>query len=181
MIRIPVPSRRPRLTALAGATALGLTTLGVVVPMASASSPPPECRTVDLGFTLKAGSPGAGQRYATVVLTDVSGHSCSVTGYGGLGLLGFPGQGVPTDLRRQASPAQATVVLSPGQSARSLLHWSVIPSAGEPSAVCEPSAATAVLTPPDETTSALRAWSFGQVCAHGLIQQNAYVAGSAAF
>src|SRR6185312_679481 len=99
MITFPVPTRRLRVAALAGGTALGLAALGfVVVPAASASSPTPECRTADLGVTLKAGSPGAGQRYATVVLTDVSGHSCTVTGYGGLGLLGSPGQGVPTDL-----------------------------------------------------------------------------------
>ena len=182
MIRLPVPPHRLRVAALAGATALGLAALGfVVVPAAAASGPPPECRTADLAFALKPGSPGAGQRYATVVLTDVSGHSCSVTGYGGLGLLGSPGQGVPTDLVRQSSPAPGTVVLAPGQSARSLLHWSAIPSAGEPSGGCEPTAATAVVTPPDETTSALRSWSFGPVCGHGLIQQNAYVAGSAAF
>jgi hypothetical protein len=170
-----------RVAAAAGATALGLTGLGfAVVPAASASSTP-ECRTVDLGFTLKAGSPGAGQRFATVVLTNAGGHTCSVTGYGGLGLLGKPGQGVPTDLRRQPSPAPRTVVLAPGRSARSLLHWSVIPGPGEPSAVCEPIAATAAITPPDETTAALRAWTLGQVCEHGLISQNAYVAGSAAF
>jgi hypothetical protein len=38
-----------------------------------------------------------------------------------------------------------------------------------------------VVTPPDETTSLLRSWSLGVVCQHGRIDQNAYVAGSAAF
>jgi hypothetical protein len=130
---------------------------------------------------LKAGSPGAGQRYATVVLTNTSGRTCTVRGYGGLALLGAPRQGVPTDLRRVASPAPATVTLTPGRSARSLLHWTVIPATNENGRTCEPTAVAVVVTPPNQTTAAVRPWTFGPVCQHGLIQQNAYVAGSAAF
>jgi len=44
-----------------------------------------------------------------------------------------------------------------------------------------PTATGVVVTPPDQTTALLRPWSFGPVCQHGLIQQNAYVAGSAPF
>jgi hypothetical protein len=173
--------RRVRMAALAATAALavgGIT--AAVAPAASAAGGPPECRTVDVGAQLKAGSPGAGQRYATVVLTNTSGHSCTVTGYGGLALLGAPAQGVPTDLRRVPSPAPSTVTLVPGASARSLLHWTVVPATDE-GAVCEPTARTVVVTPPDETTSLLRSWSLGVVCQHGRIDQNAYVAGSAAF
>ena len=53
------------------------------------------------------------------------GRTCTVGGYGGLALLGSPGQGVPTDVRRNASPAPTTLSLPPGGSARSLLHWTV--------------------------------------------------------
>jgi hypothetical protein len=170
------------LTATVGAGVLGVGTLGAAAAQAtSATGTTTECRTVDLSAQLKAGSPGAGQRYATVVLTNVSGHTCTVTGYGGLGLLGAPGQGVPTDLRRVPTPAPATVSLAPGASARSLLHWTVIPATDEPGTVCEPTAVTVVVTPPDQTTAALRPWTFGPVCQHGRIDQNAYVAGSAAF
>ena len=105
----------------------------------------------------------------------------AVTGYGGLALLGAPGQGVPTDLRRVSSPAPHTVVLAPGASARSLLHWGAVSAGDENGAACEPTATGVVVTPPDQTTALLRPWSFGPVCQHGLIQQNAYVAGSAAF
>jgi hypothetical protein len=98
-----------------------------------------------------------------------------------LGLLGAPRQGVPTDLRRVASPAPTTVTLAPGGSVRSLLHWTVIAAGDEPGATCEPTAATVVVTPPNQTTALLRPWTFGPVCQHGLISQNAYVAGSAAF
>jgi hypothetical protein len=147
----------------------------------AALNTPRACRTVDLEFTLKAGNPGAGQRFATVVATNVSGTPCFIHGYGGLALLGAPAEGVPTDLRREPRPAAGTVTLAAGASARSLLHWTVIPAPDEPAVACEPTAPTVVVTPPGETTSAIRRWSFGPVCQHGRIDQNAYVAGGGAF
>jgi Protein of unknown function (DUF4232) len=174
--------RRARAVVLSATAVLGAGALGAAIaPTASAAAGPSQCRTADLSAQLKPGSPGAGQRYATVVLTNTSGHTCTVTGYGGLALLGAPGQGVPTDLRRAPAPAPVTVPLAPGRSARSLLHWTVIPGANEPGAVCERTAVTVVVTPPGRTTAALRPWTFGPVCQHGRIDQNAYVAGSGAF
>jgi hypothetical protein len=173
---------RMRAIGLAAAAMLGMGLIGAAAaPAAGASPTTPACTTADLSARLLPGSPGAGQRYATVVLTDTGGRTCTVTGYGGLALLGAPGQGVPTDLRRVASPAPHPVTLSPGGSARSLLHWGAVPAADESGAACEPAATGVVVTPPDQTTALLRPWSFGPVCQHGLIQQNAYVAGSAAF
>jgi hypothetical protein len=168
-----------------GIAVLGLGAAAVsLAPFAGATTTAtttPQCSTADLSAQLKAGSPGAGQRYATVVLTNTSGRTCTVYGYGGLGLLGAPRQGVPTDLRRVPSPAPATVTLSPGGSARSLLHWTIVPASDENATTCQPTAVTAVVTPPNQTTSALRPWTFGVVCQHGAIYQNAYVPGSAAF
>jgi hypothetical protein len=173
---------KARAIGLVGAAALGIGLLSAAAaPAAGASSTTAECSTATLTARLLPGSPGAGQRYATVVLTNTGGRTCSVTGYGGLALLGAPGQGVPTDLRRVASPAPQTVTLAPGVSARSLLHWTVVPAVDENGAACEPTATGVVVTPPDQTSALLRPWSFGAVCQHGLIQQNAYVAGSTAF
>jgi hypothetical protein len=174
-------TRTSRRAVLAVALVVGLGTLGMASGSAAgATSTTAQCSTADLSAQLKAGSPGAGQRYATVVLTNTSTHACTMGGYGGLGLLGAPGQGVPTDLRRVATPAPATLTVSPGGSVRSLLHWTVIPASDEP-ATCEPTATTVAVTPPNQTTAFLRPWVFGPVCQHGLIWQNAYVAGSAAF
>jgi Protein of unknown function (DUF4232) len=171
--------RRTVIALATGALALGV--VGFAVPSASgATGATAQCSTADLAAQLKAGSPGAGQRYATIVLTNTSGRTCTVGGYGGLALLGAPGQGVPTDLRRAPSPAPTTVTLGPGASARSLLHWTVIQAVDE-GATCEPTAVTVVVTPPNQTTAALQPWTFGPVCQHGRIDQNAYVAGSAAF
>ena len=81
--------RRVRAAALSATAVLGAGALGAAIaPAASAAAGPSECRTADLSVQLKPGSPGAGQRYATVVLTNTSGHTCTVTGYGGLALLG---------------------------------------------------------------------------------------------
>jgi hypothetical protein len=166
------------MTVLAG-MAVAVLAVGLLAPTGAAAAPG-QCATANLGVQLKAGSPGAGQRYATIVLTNTRGRTCTVGGYGGFALLGAPGQGVPTDLRRVASPAPTTVTLVPGGSARSLLHWTVVP-AGDEGSTCEPTAITVVVTPPNQTTAALRPWTMGPVCQHGLIWQNAYVAGSAAF
>lgn len=174
--------RRIRRAALAGAGLLAVGGLGLAAaPTAGAVTTTPQCSTADLATQLKGGGAAAGQRYATVVLTNTSGHACTVHGYGGLALLGGPRQGVPTDLRRGASPAPGTVTLAPGASARSLLHWAVVPAVDENAFTCEPTAVTVVVTPPNQTTAALRPWTFGPVCQHGRIDQNAYVAGSSAF
>ena len=171
---------RPAIAAAVGALALGV--VGFAVPPASgATGAPPRCSTPDLAAQLKGGGAAAGQRYATIVLTNTSGRTCTVHGYGGMALLGAPGQGVPTDLRRNAAPAPTTVSLTPGASARSLLHWAVVPAVDENGFTCQPTAVTAVVTPPNQTTAALRPWTFGMVCQHGRIYQNAYVPGSAAF
>jgi hypothetical protein len=169
------------MTVLAGIAVLAVAVLavGLLAPTGAAAAPG-QCATANLGVQLKAGSPGAGQRYATMVLTNRGTDTCTVYGYGGMALLGAPGQGVPTDLRRVASPAPTTVTLVPNGSARSLLHWTVVP-AGDEGSTCEPTAVTVVVTPPNQTTAALRPWTMGPVCQHGLIWQNAYVAGSAAF
>jgi hypothetical protein len=182
MTRTPVFRTRRVRTLLVGAlvAGAGIAAAGPAAGAISSSAAPAQCSTANLSAQLKPGSPGAGQRYATIVLTNTSGSTCTVHGYGGMALLGAPGQGVPTDLRRVATPAPGTVTLAPGGSARSLLHWTVIQAANE-TAACQPTATAVVVTPPNQTTAALRPWTFGVVCQHGLIQQNAYVAGSAAF
>jgi hypothetical protein len=176
------PTHRTRQVAIAATAVLALGWLGLAgAPQAGAAAAPGRCTTADLAVQLKPGSPGAGQRYATVVLTNTGSSSCTVHGYGGLALLGAPAQGVPTDLRRVAQTTPGTVLLPPGGSARSLLHWTVVPADDETGPTCQPTATAVVLTPPNETTAVLRPWTFGPVCQHGLIQHNAYVAGSAAF
>lgn len=143
-----------------------------------ASAGPGKCTTSDLTAALVEGSPGAGQRYATIVLTNRSTAKCTVYGYGGMQLLTADNKPVPTTMVR-VQPAPKTNTLAPGGAASSQLHWTAIPGAGEPqTAACEPTADHALVTPPDETHSITVHWSLGAVCNKGTIQQQPYVAGT---
>jgi hypothetical protein len=138
------------------------------------------CTAADVSARLVPGSPGAGQRYAYLVLTNTSGHDCLVRGFGGMQLYAADGRQVPTHLHRAAAPAPTDVVLAHGESASSMLHWTVVPSGDEPArGPCEPEATSAQVTPPDETHSLTVPWRLGVVCGHGSIEQRAYAAGLA--
>ncbi len=180
---------RRRTVALTGAAALaagtlaltGVTALAGPAAAAGGAGTPPTCTTAELTGQVLAGSPGAGQRYGTLVLTDTGHRTCAVTGYGGMALLGAPGEGVPTDLQRVPGRPVRPVVLAPGSSARSSLHWTVVPADDENGMSCEPVAPTVAITPPDQTSALLVPWGLGAVCQHGAIQQDPYVPGSTAF
>jgi hypothetical protein len=133
------------------------------------------CHTSELTAHLVQGGAGAGQRYATLILTDTGGQSCTIHGYGGLGLVDSSGHAVPTTQVRSATPAPTTVLLTPGTSVHSDLHWGAVPGLGEPqSGNCEPPAASLRVIPPDETDYLAVPWNLGSVCEHGSIDQQAY-------
>ena len=134
------------------------------------------CHTSMLSARVVLGQPGAGQRYADLVLTNTSGASCRVYGYPGMQLLGASGGHIPTAVERQ--PGTATLVtLAPGQQASSLLHWTIVPGTGEGSP-CEPTASGLVVTPPDETAPLHTSWPGGTVCQHGQISATPFQPGA---
>lgn len=136
-----------------------------------------KCDVNDVRARIVTGNPGAGQRYAAIVLTNSGSTPCTVYGYGGMQLENSAGK-VPTNLERTA-PSPKTVTLIPNGSASSLVHWTVIPSGSESSTgACEPTATTALVTPPDETHTLKVAWNLGPVCGKGTIQQDPYVPGT---
>jgi uncharacterized protein DUF4232 len=160
-----IPRRRFSLAGLAiAAGALSL------APAAHAA-PPARCATGSLSVELRPGSPGAGQRYATILLVNRSRATCRTAGYVGLGLLGRHGRKLPTNAVRDRSRAIRAVVLRPGQRAAADLHWGAIAGAGEPAAgPCQPSPLRLQVTPPDERTPLLVPWRFGPVCQQGRIE-----------
>jgi hypothetical protein len=138
---------------------------------------PIRCSAGVLRGRVEPGEPGAGQRYARLVVTNAGGAACTLYGYGGLQLVDGSGRPVPTDLRRNEQPGPAMVRLAPGQSAAKNLHWTVVPGSGESdTGPCEPAAATISVIPPDETQPLRTAWNFGEVCGHGQIDGSAYYA-----
>ncbi|MGZ4641583.1 MAG: DUF4232 domain-containing protein [Blastococcus sp.] len=133
------------------------------------------CHTSELTGSLVPGSPGAGQRYATLVLRDTGGQRCTIHGYGGLGLVGADGHALPTTQVRAPSPAPVTVLLTPGGTVSSQLHWSVVPGPGDSqTAACQPTPTTLRVIPPDETDALSVHWDLGPVCSKGTIEQRAY-------
>jgi hypothetical protein len=140
-------------------------------PMTAAAG---RCHTSELSGSLTAGSPGAGQRYATVALRNTGGRACTVHGFGGLGLAGSDGHALPTHQVRSGGPAP-TVLLAPGATVRSALHWSVVTGPGDSSTgACQPTPATLRVIPPDETDALSVAWTMGPVCSGGTIEQRPY-------
>ena len=141
----------------------------------AAPSGPGRCRTADLSARLVPGSPAAGQRYATLVLTNRGGSPCTVFGFGGLGLVAPGGAPLPTRQVRLRDPAPATVAVRPGRSASAELHWSVVAGPGDAqSGNCQPAPATLRVIPPDETEALSVPWAEGPVCQGGTIEQQAY-------
>ncbi|GAB3283292.1 DUF4232 domain-containing protein [Parasphingorhabdus pacifica] len=133
------------------------------------------CHTSMFSGSLEPGRPGAGQRYAELVLRNTSSESCTLYGYGGMQLIGSDGAPLPTDLERTPNPGPTMIRLDPGESASSTLHWTVVPHGNERTdGPCQPTPERLDVIPPDETDSLSIGWEFGPVCGHGSIDGSAY-------
>jgi ABC-type transport system substrate-binding protein len=136
------------------------------------------CHTSMLSAHVTMGNPGAGQRYAFLVLTNTSTTTCRVYGFPGMQLLSASGGNIPTNVVRE--PVTPTLVtVAPGKHVYSQLHWTVVPGSGEGSP-CEPHPSKVKTTPPDETTSLTTSWPGGSVCQHGQITVRPFKAGTGA-
>lgn len=126
------------------------------------------CHTSMLSAHVTMGSPGAGQRYAFLVLTNTSSSTCRVYGFPGMQLLSASGGNIPTSVTRESVPPQL-VTVAPGKHAYSQLHWTVVPGTGENGSPCQPNPSQVKTTPPDETAALTTGWPGGSVCQHGQI------------
>ena len=135
------------------------------------------CHTSQLTGHLGAVGDEAGHRDAELILTNTGGRTCTLDGYGGLGL--HDGSVVlPTRQNRVPSPAPTLVTLALGASATSTLRWSVIPGEGDAvTGRCQPVASTLEVIPPDETDPLAVVWVAGPVCEGGSVDQHAWVHG----
>jgi Protein of unknown function (DUF4232) len=142
------------------------------VSTSAAPKPPPQttsgagststrCHTSELAASFKSGDAGAGNRYATLTLTNKSAHTCTIYGYGGLQPLDRANKQLPITLIRDPGHAPTLVRLAAGASVGRTIHWGVVPSGTQTSC---PTPAYASIIPPDETDPLTVAWSLGQVC-----------------
>jgi hypothetical protein len=126
----------------------------------SGAPSPSRCHTSELSASLTAGEPGAGQRYATLSLTNTSERTCTVFGYGGLQPLDAARKQLPITLTRDTGRPVTLVRLAPGASVGRTIHWTAVPSGSQP---C-PGPAYASIIPPDETSPLVIGWSLGPIC-----------------
>jgi hypothetical protein len=180
----PATAAAPPATSTTAPASTAPATAGGEAPTPPATTAPAgtqRCGVGDLEARLAPQSPGAGQRYAILVLTNAAAAACHTKGYPGLGLEAADGRTLPADVQwgGPGEPAPEALTLAPGDSASALLHWGAVPGQGEPvNGPCEPTAATMLVTPPDETESL--AVPFGQtVCQMGRIAVTPLVVGAA--
>jgi hypothetical protein len=130
----------------------------------------PRCNRLSLLGELRSPTAGAGQRFATLVLTNTTRHTCTLLGYPSLRLLDRRNRRLPTHVVRDRSRTPRVVRLQPGDSARSDLRWGAIPGPGEPqSGPCEPAPARLAVAPPGSSLALVLPWRMGPVCEHGTI------------
>jgi hypothetical protein len=130
-----------------------------------------------LAALVTMGSPGAGQRYAFLVLTNASGITCLLFGFPGMELQTAALTPIPTQvIRGPATPHLVT--LAPGKAAYSLLHWTVVPATDETGTPCEPAPAALIVTPPDEVPTLTTPWPGDSVCQHGQIDVSPFKLGN---
>jgi hypothetical protein len=130
------------------------------------------CTTGHLTAALRGLSPGAGQRYAVLTLTNTGSSSCRLQGFVGLQLLGANGGKLPTDVVRDHSGGAAKLLtLAAHGTVYARLHWGAVPSGKEPvSGACEGTPHKTEVTPPDSYTHLTVNWGFGAVCEGGRIE-----------
>jgi hypothetical protein len=149
----PTPAARPASPSASSAPS--------AAPSASRAAPvSTRCHTSELTASFGRVDPGAGQRYATIVLGNRSGRTCTVYGYGGMQPLDSAKRQLPVMLTRVRSRRPTLVRLAPGSQVSKLIHWTVVPSGAQE---C-PRPAYAAVTPPDETDPIVIAWPFEEVC-----------------
>jgi hypothetical protein len=128
----------------------------------------PHCTSGMLTARLTDLGAAAGNRYATLVLTNKSGKHCTTGGWSGLQLADAEGA-VPTKVIREGTAH--TITVYNGGHAYERLHWAVVPAGDETDgAGCEPEPTVLKVIPPNDTEQIAATWTFGAVCQHGQIR-----------
>lgn len=158
------------------ATATTATTAGTGASTATATHRvTPECGNGDLVASYRATDAGVGHRYGVLKLSNVSGHTCVVQGYGGLSYVGH-GNGTQVGAAADRDRGRATrVVLRPGEHARSLVDEVV--AQNYPRRRCHPTRVDGfrVYAPDSRTSQFVKHPTIG--CAHSrvhLVTHRAY-------
>jgi hypothetical protein len=141
--------------------------IGITAAPSQAATRPGWADTSSLSVRVHALDAGAGQRYATVILTNKTHKTVRTEGYVGLQLLNSHSKDVTTHVVRDRGRV-VLITLKPGQSAYTRLHWAAVPAAGEPTKA-EKNPTWLEVTPPDSYHHLNTAWKLGDVLQKGRI------------
>jgi hypothetical protein len=142
--------------AIVSAAALALT----VGPAAAAT---PRCPTSGLVVWLDTqGNGAAGSIFYNLMLTNLTGHACTLAGYPGVSAVNLAGVRLGSPARRNAQHTPHTITLTPGASAKAVLQ--ITEAANFPSATCRRVTAAGLrVYPPNQTASKIVPFPF-QAC-----------------
>lgn len=127
---------RLRIALAAVASAVALATAGPVTAAAAATAyVPHRCYVGELVAGLHGSQAGLGNRGFILTLTDVSGSSCRLAGYPGLGLRDAAGRALrgitrPGPTYFDPDPGRKVIVLSPGETVSADVAFGVAGSPG---------------------------------------------------
>ncbi|MFF6996843.1 DUF4232 domain-containing protein [Streptomyces sp. NPDC008313] len=120
------------------------------------------CHTSELRASVGPNHPGAGQENFALVLTNTSGHTCTLHGYPGAAFVDGHGKQLGADPKRSSDQAR-TVTLKPGATASAGLTFSNPEVSGARTAT----PAALLVTPPDERDALKVTWTHGEVPVSG--------------
>ncbi|MBK6015506.1 DUF4232 domain-containing protein [Streptomyces sp. MBT53] len=121
------------------------------------------CHTSELRANVGDNDPGAGQENFPIILTNMSGRTCTVRGFPGAAFVNASGTQLGPNPVRETSSTATTVTLKPGQSAWAGLTFSNPEISGAKTAT----PTTLVVTPPDEKDPLKVTWTNGAVPVSG--------------
>ncbi|MQY04589.1 DUF4232 domain-containing protein [Actinomadura macrotermitis] len=125
------------------------------------------CHTSGLRGRFGTYNSAAGLADTDLIITNVSGASCRVQGWPGLGSYNASGDRLLGTVKRIEGPG-AGFTLRPGASASAQIRWSLPPRVDGAAEAIAPYWLNVI--PPDETTSLRLRWSFGTVGMNGAME-----------
>jgi len=174
-MRLSVPPVIHRRRGAAGAVALLAVAVSVTAAASSAAAPraraasAPACTTAGLVVWLDTNGDGAaGSTNYKLEFTNLSGHSCTLSGYPGVSAVDRAGHQIGAAAKRDSATTPHSVTLHSGASASAATATlRIVDYLNFPRATCGPTAAAGLrVYPPNQRASKLVPFPFG-ACSHG--------------
>lgn len=144
----PAPSDTPPLSATPRPTVSSAPS-AVAPPVAGSPSPTAvasRCESTELSVAFGQVEPAAGNRYATLVFTNVGERVCHLQGYPGASVLDAQMQQLGPAVTYAPGNPHVRLTLEPGGKVSTVLHW-----ASDAAGACQPESTYLRVYPPGET------------------------------